>query len=74
VERPDAHTETKQQPLNNLEGRSDKILASTEAALRSTHDDQEAEALFPGPLHKGHIRSPASTCPTEQRSYGWIAQ
>jgi hypothetical protein len=37
------------------EGRSDKILISAEAALCSTHDNQEAETLFTSSFHKGHI-------------------
>jgi hypothetical protein len=45
------------------------IPASTEVALRNTHDDQKVEAFFPRSFRKSCIQSAAGTRLTEQRSY-----
>jgi hypothetical protein len=39
-----------------------------EAILRSSYDDQEAEALLLGAHSSGRVRSTVSTGPLEQRS------
>jgi hypothetical protein len=39
-----------------------------EAALRSSHDDQEAKALLLGTHCLGHVRSAIGACPPKQRS------
>jgi hypothetical protein len=52
----------------NPKGRSNKVPASSDAALRSPHDDQEAQALLLGPYCLSRIRSAISVCPAKQGS------
>jgi hypothetical protein len=48
VERPEANTEVKQQPVY-------KVPVGVEATLCSSHDNQEAQALIPGTFCSGRI-------------------
>jgi hypothetical protein len=69
---PDARIEVKKWSVyflsEILKDAQTRYPQSTEVALLSTHDDQEAKALFPSSFRSGHIRSSAGTCPPKQRS------
>jgi hypothetical protein len=43
---------------------------SSETALCSPYDDQEAQPLLLGTYYSSHIRSAISACPAKQRSNG----
>jgi hypothetical protein len=73
VERPEQHRSKTTIGILcqwNFERHLDKIPTGTEATLCSTHDDQEAEALFSGSFHASHIESADGACHPKQRSNG----
>jgi hypothetical protein len=50
------------------EGCLNKVPSSSEATLRSSHDDQEAQALLLGPYGPSRMRSAIGARPSKQRS------
>jgi hypothetical protein len=66
VERSKAITEVKQQPMyfdSEILNDAKKVPTCAKAALRSTHDDQEAESLLLGAHSSGCIRSTIGSRP-----------
>jgi hypothetical protein len=51
----------------NFERCTNKIPIDAEVALCGSHDDQEAQTLFPSSFCMSHIRSTAGVHPTKQR-------
>jgi succinyl-CoA synthetase alpha subunit len=73
VERPEAKTEVKHQPMyfvSKIVKEAQMVPSSLEAALRSSYDELEAQALLLGPYCPGCIQSAVGACPSKQRSNG----